>query len=42
MQVLSGYSIMVVRDLPKVEARVRFPLPAQKVKFDLISKYDIV
>lgn len=25
---IRGYSIMVVRDLPKVEARVRFPLPA--------------
>ena len=42
MQISSGYSIMAVRDLPKVEARVRFPLHAQKIKFDIILKYDIV
>lgn len=24
-----GYSIVVIRDLPKVKRRVRFPLPAQ-------------
>lgn len=27
---IGGYSIMVIRDLPKVEPRVRFPLPAPK------------
>ncbi len=26
----SGYSLVVERDLPKVEMRVRFPLPAPK------------
>jgi hypothetical protein len=28
----SGYSIVVIRDLPKVKRGVRFPLPAQNTE----------
>ena len=31
--VLGGYSIVVIRDLPKVKRGVRFPLPAQWLFF---------
>ena len=30
-----GYSIVVIRDLPKVKRRVRFPVPAQMLKIPL-------
>ena len=34
--VLGGYSIVVIRDLPKVKRGVRFPLPAQLYKMTLV------
>lgn len=30
-----GYSIVVIRDLPKVKRRVRFPVPAQMLRVPL-------
>ena len=30
-----GYSIVVIRDLPKVKRRVRFPVPAQMLRIPL-------